>query len=94
MKLKMHTLHIKRFLPHSLVFYPTFLTMSIIQIFESLFFTVFHGISCGKSWGKKLVRGQKTFDFKNMNLQLSFAQKIIKKYSKLATMAQNEIWIC
>ena len=28
-----------------------------------------------------------------MNLQLSFAPKIIKKYSKLATMAQNEIWI-
>ena len=28
-----------------------------------------------------------------MNLQLSFAQNIIKKYSKLATMAQNEIWI-
>ena len=28
-----------------------------------------------------------------MNLQLSFAQKIIKKYSELATKAQNEIWI-
>ena len=29
-----------------------------------------------------------------MNLQVHFAQKIIKKYLKLATMAQNEIWTC
>ena len=29
-----------------------------------------------------------------MNLQVHFAQNIIKKYLKLATMAQNEIWTC
>ena len=29
-----------------------------------------------------------------MNLELHFAQKIIEKYLKLATMAQNEIWTC
>ena len=31
-----------------------------------------------KNGGKKLVRGSKTFDFENMNLQLHFAQKIIR----------------
>ena len=44
-----------------------------------------------KNGGKKLVRGVKTFDSENMNLQLYFAQNIMKKYLKLATMGRNEI---
>ena len=32
------------------------------------------------------------FDSKNWNLQLYFAQKIIEKCIKPATMSQNEIW--
>ena len=45
----------QKFLLPSLVFYPTFLTMSIIQTFEILIFTVFQDFSYQKSWGKKLL---------------------------------------
>ena len=57
-------------------------------------FAVFDDNPYEKRWGKKLVRGLKTFELQNMILKLHFAQKIIKKYLKFATMAQNEIWTC
>ena len=51
----------QKFFTPSLLFYPTFLTMNIIQVFEILIFTVFQDFSYEKSWGKKLVGGVKNF---------------------------------
>ena len=54
-KLRSSSKKFKSFLPPSLVFYPTFLTTSTIQIFEN--FQKFVLCSLSKKWGKKLVRG-------------------------------------
>ena len=91
MKLRLLIFEIKSFLPPSLVFYPPILRLRVLYVFEILIFLVFVSLSDEQRGGKKLVRGEKSFDLQNINLQLHFAEKISKKSLELAKIAKNEI---
>ena len=58
-KLRFHTFQIKSFLPHSLVFYLTFVTSKVEHIWVVNMKS--EQTSRLKKWGKKLVRGVKNF---------------------------------
>ena len=66
-------------------FYLTFLALKFAQISRSKL--IFNDILTLRKWGKKLVRGVKTFDFFRAWSQLSFAQKIILKSLKLVKIS-------
>ena len=92
MKAEIPFFQIKSFLPPSLIFYPPFLALKLLLKAHFLEFFTFSEFSDEKMRGQKTSRGAKTFDLKNMESQLSFAQKISKKSSKLVKIAKNEIW--
>ena len=73
MKLSIHILQLKSFLPPSLVFYPPFFTLKIATL--DIPKPIFGKFSFLKKGGKKLVSGIKTFDLESMGSHLSFAPK-------------------